>query len=203
MKKEEFSFSGLNKGYINRQGKAVLQVNPDMELTLQQVHDYIVSDAAKAETERLRQIKDHDKAQEFKKLNLRVALFGGLFSKRNAQSLYKASGLMVIDIDGLESEQEARRINQLLIKDRRINVALNFLSPGGKGCKNVLGIDVSMGLDYKAYFNWVYRYLLFEYGIEIDVSGSDICRACYLPHDPQCYINPNFLTNNQNGKDNF
>lgn len=21
-------------------------------------------------------------------------------------------------------------------------------------------------------------------------SGSDVCRACFLPHDPECYINP-------------
>ncbi len=197
MIKEEFLFSGLAKGYINRKGEAVLQVNPDFELSLQQVYDYIVSDAAKAETEHLRQFTDHGKAQEFKKLNFRIALFGGLFSKRNSNSLYKASGLMVIDIDDLESEDEARRINQLLVHDRRIEVVLNFLSPSGKGCKNVIRIGEGTGYNYKEYFNWVYRYLLFEYGIKVDVSGSDICRSCYLPHDPQCYLNSMYKTNSE------
>lgn len=201
MGKKEILFSGLAKGYINREGKEVLQVCPDKELSLQQVHDYIVSDAAKDETERLRQIveterlrqtTDHSESQKFKKLNFRVALFCGLFSKRNAHSLYKASGLMVIDIDDLKSEEEARNINQLLLHDRRIEVVLNFLSPGGKGCKNVIRIGEGTGLSHKDYFTWVYRYLLFEYGIKVDISGSDICRACYLPHDPQCYINPKY-----------
>ena len=198
MAKEELKFSGLAKGYINNKGEAVLQVNPDKELSLQQVHDYIVSDAAKDETERLRQITDHSESQKFKKLNFRVALFSGLFSKRNARGLYKASGHMVIDIDGLQSEEEARSVNQMLLHDHRIEVALNFLSPGGKGCKNVIRIDEGSGLSYKDYFTWVCCYLLFEYGIKVDISGSDICRACYLPHDPLCYINPKYANQQTN-----
>ena len=34
------------------------------------------------------------------------------------------------------------------------------------------------------------QHVAFHYGIAIDKSGSDICRACFLPHDPECYINP-------------
>lgn len=183
------SFSSLGRGYINREGKAVLQAYPDGVLNLWDAYQYIVSEDAKHVTDQLRQITDHRKAQEFKKLNFRVALFGGVFSQRKKQGLAKASGAMVIDIDGLQSIEEVNRVIAILIRDPRITVLLCFRSPSGNGVKCVIHVDASRGMTYKAYFDWVYRYLLFEHGIKIDVSGSDICRACYLPHDPECYIN--------------
>ena len=187
-------FSGLDKGYINREGNAVLQVRPNKTLTLQEVYEYIVSDDAKEATNQLRQISEHKKAQEFKKLNFRLALFGGVFSKRKANALAQASGAMVIDIDDLESQEEVNHVIDLLIHDPRLKVLLCFRSPSGNGVKCVILIDTTKNLQYKEYFGQVYRQILFEHGIKIDTSGSDICRACYLPHDPECYINPLFLT---------
>lgn len=187
-------FSGLGKGYINREGKAVLQTKPDRTLTLLQVYQYIVSDDAKNATNQLRQITDHRQAQEFKKLNFRVALFGGIFSKRNARDIAQQSGALTIDIDGIESAEEVERIIDLLIHDPRLKVLLCFRSPSGNGIKCIVLIDRAKNLAFKAYFNWVYRYFIFEYDIEIDTSGSDICRACYLPHDPKCYINQEYIT---------
>jgi hypothetical protein len=29
--------------------------------------------------------------------------------------------------------------------------------------------------------------------VAVDASGSDVCRACFLPYDPKCYINPKHL----------
>lgn len=184
-------FSGLGKGYINRHGKAVLQVKPDSTLTLEEVHDYITSDAAKKETMELRQITDHDQAQKYKMLNFKVVLFGGIFSKRNAQDIALHSGLMIIDIDKLASDNEVVRVRKILIEDKRLSTVLCFISPTGTGVKAAIWMDPQKELKYPDYFKWVYQYILFTYGIEIDTSGSDICRACYLPYDPECYLNPN------------
>jgi len=44
--------------------------------------------------------------------------------------------------------------------------------------------------DFKKSFQTMQQHVAFHYGIAIDKSGSDVCRACFLPHDPECYINP-------------
>lgn len=31
------------------------------------------------------------------------------------------------------------------------------------------------------------------HGIDPDKSGSDVSRACFLPYDPDCFINPKYL----------
>ena len=40
------------------------------------------------------------------------------------------------------------------------------------------------------YFAAVANYILQTYGVEVDKSGRDISRACFLPYDPIAYINP-------------
>jgi hypothetical protein len=30
-------------------------------------------------------------------------------------------------------------------------------------------------------------------GADPDKSGSDVSRACFLPYDPDCFINPKYL----------
>ena len=44
--------------------------------------------------------------------------------------------------------------------------------------------------DFKLSFQAMQQHVAFHYGIAIDKSGSDVCRACFLPYDPACYINP-------------
>ncbi len=44
--------------------------------------------------------------------------------------------------------------------------------------------------DFKQSFLTMQQHVGFHYGIAIDNSGSDVCRACFLPYDPECYINP-------------
>lgn len=40
------------------------------------------------------------------------------------------------------------------------------------------------------YFRVVANYVLDTYGVEVDKSGKDVPRACFLPYDPQAFINP-------------
>ena len=37
------------------------------------------------------------------------------------------------------------------------------------------------------------NHLCFHHGIDPDKSGSDVSRACFLPYDPDCFINPKYL----------
>lgn len=43
------------------------------------------------------------------------------------------------------------------------------------------------------YFRSVANYISRAYGVQMDQSGTDVCRACFLPCDPQAYIEPEII----------
>lgn len=94
-----------------------------------------------------------------------------------------------LDFDHLDDIHFVRR---KLLDDDYFETQLLFTSPSGNGLKWIVEIDPSKA-SHLDYFLGIQNYLKLEYGLEIDPSGKDICRACFLPHDPQCYINPKLL----------
>ena len=78
----------------------------------------------------------------------------------------------------------------MLCRDTRIETAMCFVSPKGRGTKWVVKLpEWVQGKPFKEQFELVRRYVGFTYGIDPDKSGSDVCRACYLPWDEECYVN--------------
>ena len=49
---------------------------------------------------------------------------------------------------------------------------------------------------YGEYFTILSNYVRRAYGYEADPSGKDICRACFLPYDPDAFLNPFYLEDN-------
>lgn len=206
----ETRFSHYSRGYINRNGIAVLSTRPILpSWTIQDAHRYITSNAARYATEGIialvKKRKDinkptkaeNDAEQTFKKLNFEIATFVGEFSYREAKSLIRSSCLVTIDLDHIGDYDEVERVKSLLIKDRWLVSALCFRSPRQDGLKNVAIVpEAWRGLTHKEMYLEVRKYILFEYGVVVDESGSDVSRACYLPCDPECYINPLFIKNN-------
>ncbi len=188
-------FSIFGKGYKNKKGEIVLSANPQKEINVQQAYSYIISDAAKSPTSLLRELSDDELQRDFKKLNFMTATFSGTFEYRKADRMKQYSGLMAVDIDDLESTEEVFRIKQLLISDSNFETELLFTSPRGLGLKWIIYVGDRNGCTHKAYFDFVKDYLQFQYGIIVDRSGSDVCRACFLPHDRECYINKSLLEN--------
>ncbi|MCC5612931.1 hypothetical protein LC612_41155, partial [Nostoc sp. CHAB 5834] len=67
-----------------------------------------------------------------------------------------------------------------------------FTSPSGTGLKlvvQVMALEDDQTL-HKAYFTDLSFYIKKNYGLDVDASGSDVSRACFLPHDPDVYVNP-------------
>lgn len=182
-------FSIYNNGYVNRFGQTVMAKTPCGVMDLTDADRYIKSKQAMFVTQELHKIKDHKEAQLYKLQNFKIATFGGVFSERKVTGLATPTGYMVVDIDGLKSKAQVGDVRYVCINDKRLRSQMVFTSPSGFGVKAVIGIDATKNLSFKEYFEWVTMYLQFEYGIEVDRSGSDICRACYLPHDPECWIN--------------
>ena len=186
-------FSIYNNGYVNRFGQTVMAKTPCGVMDLTDADRYIKSKLPMVATQELHKIKDHKLAQLYKLQNFKIATFGGVFSERKANGLVTPTGYMVIDIDGLKSKAQVEDVRYVCINDKRLRSQMVFVSPSGFGIKTVIEINPDMQMSFKEYFEWVTMYMQFEYGIEVDRSGSDICRACYLPHDPNCWINNAYL----------
>lgn len=191
-------FSIFPRGYRNQNGIAVLATKPQQTQDIKWVYDYIVSDRARWVTESLRAMVGNaskENIDDFKKLNFEEATFNGIFSYRNARSLIMRSPWIVLDIDDLSSTEEARDVQYQLIADKNVETGLCFVSPKSRGVKWIVRIpEWLQGLDFKSQFQAMQRYTVFEYGIAIDKSGSDVCRACFLPHDKDCFINQKFIS---------
>ena len=165
---------------------------PCREITLQQAYKYITSDHAKAATEHLRSLKDKDAARKFKMKAFDYITPGGTFTYGDAQHLKKASGNIVIDIDDLPDAAAVEATFALLLNNRRLETLLLFRSPGGLGLKWIVPVVNNAGHTHAYYWTAVANYLK-TLGIIADKSGTDICRACFLPHDPQAFISPKYL----------
>lgn len=187
--KPQFSFFGC--GYVNKQGMAVPQVKPFYDARLPyEIYRYIKGGKAREATLELRQITDEKEARRFKVLNFRAFTPAGVFKYRNVHSLFLYNQLIVIDIDNISSQKRLHDIRQLLLNDPYFETELLFVSPSGNGLKWIVYLGDVRPEEHGHYFRIIADYLRINYGIIADESGKDICRLCFLPYDPDCYINP-------------
>jgi len=80
-----------------------------------------------------------------------------------------------------------------LLKDEYFETEMLFVSPSGDGLKWIIPIDITEAT-HQNFFQAIANYIREVYQLEVDKSGKDVSRACFLPHDPEAYINPKYLT---------
>ena len=160
-----------------------------MDVTLIDVYDYIIGPTAVNRTRELRSITDIKEARKYKSRYFDYCTFSGTFDSRSEQALKQHSGLLCLDFDHLKNLEEVR---QQLLNDDYFETQLLFVSPSGNGLKWIIEIDLSQ-TTHADYFRAVANYLKQTYNVDVDKSGKDISRACFLPYDPDCYINPKNL----------
>lgn len=166
--------------------KPIRNTVPHENISIKSVYELITSDAYKQVTQTLREIQDPKERKDYKTLNLDFVTFSGVFSKRCSKSLKHSSGYLVIDFDNLKDLDSTKR---RLLSDREIVTELLFTSPSGNGLKWVISIDLEIGNHLK-WFQTIKNYLKGQYNLQVDESGSDLARACFLCHDPNAFINP-------------
>jgi hypothetical protein len=187
----------------------VSNTKPHKAVTLLQIYNAIKGNYYKERTEKLRAISDVQQARKFKAANFDYCTFSGTFTSRNNKALIKHSGLLCLDFDHLSSvelsckrEQNSNSFEVLpsaadniqmlfnrLLQDDYFDTQLLFRSPSGDGLKWIIPIDTAAAT-HGDYFAAVANYILQTCGIAVDKSGRDMSRACFLPHDPQAFINP-------------
>ena len=114
----------------------------------------------------------------------------GVFSKRNSQSIISSSGLAVIDFDKAEPDFDLCAAKRHIFDAYPQLVRLAFTSPSGKGLKFFveLGGDVTCmeARLWENMFHGINAYLARDFPNQfmLDEAGKDVCRACFLCHDP-------------------
>ena len=168
----------------------VRNVFPSESLRLHQVFALITSNKYKKITEELRAITNVKEARKFKANRFDYVTLSGTFEKRSDKNLLKHSNLLTIDFDHLENLQELRT---QLLNDEYFETEMLFISPSGDGLKWIIRIDVSE-VTHSEYFTAVANYIKHNYNIEVDQSGKDVSRACFLPYDPTAFLHKRHQT---------
>lgn len=152
------------------------------------------------------QIRGTENKEYRDKLKLMVpgACFSGTFKKewhynqKKGKKQLKArlddhilsyTGIVVMDID-IKNEKIITRLKNMLIDDPYVYSF--FLSPSG-GLKVLYVVDSSAEHHKKFAYEQVKSWMEDNYDIEVDKSGKNLSRLCYVSYDPDLYINDDYV----------
>ena len=164
-------------------------------VTLNRVYKGIREPHYKEITEQLRAKPTKRERTKFKAQNFNYVTFAGTFTKRGEKYLVKESGLLVLDFDDLP---DVEAVKQQLLHDEYFETQLLFRSPSGTGLKWVIEKINQWNLPHDEYFEAVANCIFKNHGLKVDSTGKDIARACFISHDPDCFIHEKYLNENEN-----
>ncbi len=168
--------------------KPIQNIEPCRAITVVDVYRYLVGHYAKPQTDTLRSLTSPSEAKKYKATHFDYCTFSGLFRKRNEKELIQHSGLLCLDFDHVGNPD---RFKERLLKHDYFDTELMFTSPSGDGVKWIIPIDLK-GWEHSRYFKAVANCIESTGLPPVDKSGSDVARSCFLPYDPQAYINPKY-----------
>ena len=188
-------------------------LTPYNEITLQEVYKLITSsERLKTLTETVRRAVENGDEKVYRMLKQQTLPYVtpcGVFSYRKSDSLTGPSGLIVVDIDHLDSRREAEKLKRQLFDDLLLRPVLAFTSPSGHGVKAFIPYDLARIPDTKQNtsenIHWAMNYVQAIYdfhsshpdredkktnhsGKGVDRSGKDLVRACFLSYDEEALI---------------
>ena len=166
--------------------KPIQNTEPYRAITEVDVYSYVVGHYAKQQTETLRAMPSSSEAKKFKATHFDYCTFSGLFRRRNEKELLQHSGLMCLDFDHVGNPD---KLKEQLLKHEYFDTELMFTSPSGDGVKWIIPIELK-GWEHARLFKAVANCIKSTGLPPVDNSGSDVARSCFLPYDPQAYINP-------------
>lgn len=164
----------------------IKNVKPFRDMGVKEAMDLIASDEYKAKIEALRSATNKTTKKVLKN-DLPYCTFSGTFTKRLNDSIKAHSGLMVLDFDELEDD----RLDELKISFQQIEwVCACWVSPSGSGLKVLVKINPLRHLES---FLELEEFFLGNFSQDIDKSGKDLARACFISWDADLYYNPNSI----------
>ena len=127
--------------------------------------------------------QDYDK----NKAKLPGVCFNGVFEYRSLAGIKEHSGLIILDFDKFETEQDAIDFRNSISDD--IYIFSSWISPSGKGVKALVKIPAEIE-NHKEYFKALKNYYNHA---NWDDSGSDVSRFCFESYDPDLFLNENSI----------
>src|SRR5574344_1421496 len=170
-------------------------------ITLKEYHHLVTTGLVRSQIEAIRQAAaQHDRTlYDSLKKKLPAVILGAEFDKTRRKTGFRRGFCQVVlDIDHLAPDPLA----ELLTRLRQEAIFAHFnLSPGGDGVKIFIAYRPRSGMvptdweGYEALHHTAYDYIvgLFNQiypGYEIDTTGRDPMRICFLSYDPDAYYNP-------------
>lgn len=117
------------------------------------------------------------------KKSLPSLTWAGTFARRHKEALESPSGLAGMDIDGIDNAEQVR---EMFRDDPHVYGA--FVSPSGCGVKAIYRIEQPADdADHKRIFDALAARIRERYGLEVDQSGKDISRLCFMGYDPHAW----------------
>ncbi len=156
--------------------------------TINDVFEEIKSDKHKVFTLELNKLYQvESEMYSIKKKNLPVVTFSALFEENNRrkEGIISYNKLLVIDIDKLNIDTIESVKKKL---DEDVYVIANWVSPSGAGLKGIVMIKFietkllkeNVDFHHKRAFSKISHYFLERYAIELDKSGNDYTRLCFI-----------------------
>ena len=143
----------------------------------------------KTDIEKLRNLKKQNKVEQFDSLKKSLPAFtpsGQFENGRKPEFLKEYSKLIVIDIDKLPE----KKLQTVKTKASECKYTFAcFVSPGGNGLKILVKVDSDKDQHLLA-FNCLKKYFDKQLDIDIDKSGKDITRLCFVSFDSGLFYNP-------------
>ncbi|GHU15077.1 hypothetical protein FACS1894163_00620 [Spirochaetia bacterium] len=163
------------------------------ELKTIKIYDFLESIRSEAHNEFIKKLRkylaDNDKKRyDQEKIRLPSVSFSGFFfNKRTLETISNYNGLCIIDIDHV-SEEKSQEIFNYFKSDPY--VFSYWRSPSGNGIKGLVKFkylmvpETSQDYEYhKHAFSTLSAYMKNAYNIDIDKSGNDITRLCFVSSD--------------------
>ena len=192
-------------------------LTPYKETTLQEVYQLITSnERLRTLTEAVRRAAESGDETAYRMLKQQTLPYVtpcGVFSYRKSDSLTEPSGLIVVDIDHLDSRQEAEKLKRRLFDDLLLHPVLTFISPSGHGVKAFIPYNLARIPDIRQnaseQIHWAMNYIQAVYDSQsnhpdregnkknhpdkgVDRSGKDLVRACFLSYDEEALMRREF-----------
>lgn len=121
-------------------------------------------------------------ACEEAKEQLGCVLWSGVFERRHHTGCTAYTGVVVADVDHIDNAEEAaERLRG------QPHIVFVFISPKGNGLKVGFLTNATRVEQHKVAWATVRHYMIDHYNLEIDPSGSDVCRACFTSFDPNAW----------------
>ena len=189
----------MNIGKFSFFRKGIKNKKPALDVTLEQALNKIKAPEQKEDIEKIRATTDKA-VRKVLKNNLDYFTFSGSFKERTEQGLIQHSNIMCIDFD-LNGWKKVKQEDNTVVEvfETSFNIAeikerlsadlytlAVFVSPSGDGLKVLVKID---GTEHFASFKWLENYYAERFQLEVDPSGKDIPRACFISYDEDPFVN--------------